>query len=120
MPAAAGAAAQAGLAGAAGLDRDGLRRVDVLAVVVGVRLPAWAGWLAIIGFVGGFGILVTRLPRNARRTPATARSCSPGSRRPLSRPSPPHSDARSAPRVRPTLARSLTTSLEAAAPQSVA
>ena len=36
----------------------------VLAVVVGVRLPAWAGWLAIIGFVGGFGILVTRLPRS--------------------------------------------------------
>lgn len=35
----------------------------LLAVVVGVRFPAWAGWLAIIGFVGGFGILVTRLPR---------------------------------------------------------
>ena len=35
----------------------------MLAVVVGVRLPAWAGWLAIAGFVGGFGILVTRLPR---------------------------------------------------------
>ena len=35
----------------------------MLAVVVGVRLPCWAGWLAIIGFVGGFGILVTRLPR---------------------------------------------------------
>lgn len=36
----------------------------VLAVVVGVRLPAWAGWLAIVGFVAGFGILVTRLPRH--------------------------------------------------------
>ena len=36
----------------------------VLAVVVGVRLPAWAGWLAILGFVAGFGILVTRLPRH--------------------------------------------------------
>lgn len=35
----------------------------VLAVVVGVRLPGWAGWLAILGFVAGFGILVTRLPR---------------------------------------------------------
>ena len=35
----------------------------MLAVVVGVRLPGWAGWLAIVGFVGGFGILVTRLPR---------------------------------------------------------
>jgi hypothetical protein len=38
--------------------------LTMLAVVVGVRLPSWAGWLAIIGFVGGFGILVTRLPRN--------------------------------------------------------
>jgi hypothetical protein len=35
----------------------------VLAVVVGVRVPGWAGWLAVLGFVGGFGILVTRLPR---------------------------------------------------------
>ncbi len=36
----------------------------VLAVVVGVRLPGWAGWLAILGFVAGFGILVSRLPRS--------------------------------------------------------
>lgn len=36
----------------------------VLAVVVGVRLPAWAGWMAILGFVAGFGILVARLPRH--------------------------------------------------------
>ena len=38
--------------------------VVVLAVVVGVDLPVWAGWAAIIGFVGGFGILVVRLPRH--------------------------------------------------------
>lgn len=37
--------------------------LTMLAVVVGVRLPSWAGWLAIIGFVGGFGLLVSRLPR---------------------------------------------------------
>jgi hypothetical protein len=35
----------------------------VLAVVVGVRLPTWASWLAVAGFVGAFGILVARLPR---------------------------------------------------------
>lgn len=35
----------------------------VLAVVVGLRLPAWAGWLAAVGFVVGFGVLVARLPR---------------------------------------------------------
>ena len=46
----------------------------VLAVVVGVRLPAWAGWLAVIGFVAGFGLLVTRLPRSRPPTPATAQS----------------------------------------------
>ena len=36
----------------------------VLAIAVGVSLPGWAGWLAIGGFVGGFGILVAKLPRN--------------------------------------------------------
>jgi hypothetical protein len=39
----------------------------VLAVLVaafGVRLPPWAGWLAVGGFIGGFGILLTQLPRN--------------------------------------------------------
>ncbi len=42
----------------------GYALLTVLAVVVGVRLPAWAGWMAIVGFVAGFGILVTRLPRH--------------------------------------------------------
>lgn len=39
----------------------------VLAVLVaafGVRLPTWAGWLAVGGFLGGFAILITQLPRN--------------------------------------------------------
>ena len=38
----------------------------VLAVLVaafGVRLPTWAGWLAVGGFLCGFGILLTQLPR---------------------------------------------------------
>lgn len=38
--------------------------LTVLAVVVGARLPAWTGWLAVLGFVAGFGILVARLPRH--------------------------------------------------------
>ena len=36
----------------------------VLTTALGVRLPVWAGWLALIGFVGGFGLLVARLPRH--------------------------------------------------------
>jgi hypothetical protein len=36
----------------------------VLATALGVPLPAWAGWAALAGFVGGFGLLVTRLPRH--------------------------------------------------------
>ena len=36
----------------------------VLAAAFGARLPAWVGWVAVIGFVGGFVILVTRLPRH--------------------------------------------------------
>lgn len=35
----------------------------MLAVVIGVRLPPWVGWLALVGFVGGFALLVSRLPR---------------------------------------------------------
>jgi hypothetical protein len=37
--------------------------VIVLAATFGLRFPAWAGWLAVGSFVGGFGILMTRLPR---------------------------------------------------------
>jgi len=36
----------------------------VLAAAFGVRFPAWVGWVAVLGFVGGFVILVTRLPRD--------------------------------------------------------
>jgi hypothetical protein len=36
----------------------------VLAATFGVRFPTWAGWIAVGSFVGGFGILMTRLPRD--------------------------------------------------------
>jgi len=36
----------------------------VLATALGLHLPVWAGWLALVGFVGGFGVLVARLPRH--------------------------------------------------------
>ena len=36
----------------------------VLAAAFGARFPAWVGWLAVLGFVGGFVILVLRLPRH--------------------------------------------------------
>jgi hypothetical protein len=35
----------------------------VLAATLGLSFPAWAGWAAVGSFVGGFGILMTRLPR---------------------------------------------------------
>lgn len=38
--------------------------LTVLAVAIGVDLPRWAAWAGIIGFVGGFGLLVSRLPRH--------------------------------------------------------
>jgi hypothetical protein len=37
--------------------------VIVLAATLGLHFPAWAGWVAVGSFVGGFGILMTRLPR---------------------------------------------------------
>jgi hypothetical protein len=36
----------------------------VLAAALGLNLPRWAGWLALFGFMGGFGLLVSRLPRH--------------------------------------------------------
>jgi hypothetical protein len=36
----------------------------VLATAMGAKFPAWAGWIALVGFVGGFALLVTRLPRH--------------------------------------------------------
>lgn len=38
--------------------------IVVLLASFGARLPSWAGWLALLGFVGGFAVLVARLPRN--------------------------------------------------------
>jgi hypothetical protein len=37
--------------------------VIVLAASLGFSFPAWAGWIAVGSFVVGFGILMTRLPR---------------------------------------------------------
>ncbi len=36
----------------------------VLLTAVGIRLPAVAGWLAIVSFIGSFTILIIRLPRS--------------------------------------------------------
>jgi hypothetical protein len=36
----------------------------VLAATFGLRVPGWAGWLAVGSFLCGFGILITRLPRD--------------------------------------------------------
>jgi hypothetical protein len=38
--------------------------VIVLAATFGLRFPAWTGWIAVGSFIGGFGILMTRLPRD--------------------------------------------------------
>ncbi|HEX6757133.1 MAG TPA: hypothetical protein VF086_01790 [Propionibacteriaceae bacterium] len=38
--------------------------VIVLAATFGLGFPAWTGWIAVGSFVGGFGILMTRLPRD--------------------------------------------------------
>lgn len=37
--------------------------VVALAGTFGITFPTWAGWLAVAGFIGGFGLLLTRLPR---------------------------------------------------------
>lgn len=37
--------------------------LTILAIAIGVSLPGWAAWAGVIGFVGGFGLLVSRLPR---------------------------------------------------------
>ncbi|HET9648618.1 MAG TPA: hypothetical protein VFP34_10350 [Microlunatus sp.] len=38
--------------------------VVVLLAAFGVRFPPWMGWLALGGFMGGFGVLVFNLPRS--------------------------------------------------------
>ena len=35
----------------------------IMITAVGIRLPDWAGWLAIVGFVGAFAIMISRLPK---------------------------------------------------------
>lgn len=37
--------------------------LTVFAVAIGITLPSWAGWAGILGFAGGFGVLISRLPR---------------------------------------------------------
>jgi hypothetical protein len=41
----------------------GYAALTVLAVALGIELPRWAATAGIIGFVGGFALLVSRLPR---------------------------------------------------------
>ncbi|SDS06761.1 hypothetical protein SAMN04488543_1002 [Friedmanniella luteola] len=36
----------------------------VLAAAFGARFPSWVGWVAVLGFLGGFAVLVARLPRH--------------------------------------------------------
>lgn len=38
--------------------------IIVLLAAFGVGLPSWSGWLALGGFMGGFGVLVFHLPRS--------------------------------------------------------
>jgi len=38
--------------------------ICVLAATAGLQLPVWMGWTALLCFVGGFGVLVARLPRH--------------------------------------------------------
>ena len=38
--------------------------VVALAGTFGITFPTWAGWLAVAGFIGGFAILMSRLPRH--------------------------------------------------------
>jgi hypothetical protein len=38
--------------------------VLVIAATFGARIPAWAGWIAVVSFLSGFTLLITRLPRH--------------------------------------------------------
>ncbi len=38
--------------------------LTVLVGVFGFPLPRWAAWAGVIGFAGGFGLLLSRLPRH--------------------------------------------------------
>ena len=36
----------------------------VLSAAFGARFPGWIGWLAVLGFLGGFTVLISQLPRH--------------------------------------------------------
>lgn len=38
--------------------------VTIVVAAMGVALPRWAAWLAIVAFAGSFGLLLSRLPRH--------------------------------------------------------
>lgn len=38
--------------------------VTIVVAALGVDLPRWAAWLAIVAFAGSFGLLLSRLPRH--------------------------------------------------------
>lgn len=42
----------------------GFAALMVLAAGFGLRPPSWVGWLAVAGFVCGFTLLLTQLPRH--------------------------------------------------------
>ena len=42
----------------------GYALLTVLVGVFGFPLPRWAAWAGVIGFAGGFGLLLSRLPRH--------------------------------------------------------
>jgi len=42
----------------------GFAVLAVLVATVGIRLPMWLAWTALLCFFGGFAVLVARLPRN--------------------------------------------------------
>jgi hypothetical protein len=44
----------------------GAPTVLLVALLVGIHLPAWLGWLLVASFVGGFVYLVVQMPRGPR------------------------------------------------------
>ena len=42
----------------------GYAMLTILVGVFGFPLPRWAAWAGVIGFAGGFGLLLSRLPRH--------------------------------------------------------
>ncbi len=52
--------------GLAWLGVFGAPAVLLLTVLLGIRLPEWAGWLMVAAFIGGFCYLVFSMPRTPR------------------------------------------------------